>query len=152
MPRTGEAKPLIAITTGEPAGIGPDLALMLAARPAARRGARLVLVGDLGLLTPARGAPGAAAAPARGCRHRARRGHRRGCMCRWRAPSGRVGSTRAMQPPYGHPGRRRSRDAFSGEFAAMVTAPVHKGVINEAGYPFTGHTDTWRKRPTLRAW
>ena len=28
-----------------------------------------------------------------------------------------------------------------GEFAAMVTAPVHKGVINEAGIAFTGHTE-----------
>lgn len=28
-----------------------------------------------------------------------------------------------------------------GIFAAMVTAPVHKGVINNAGYPFTGHTE-----------
>ena len=29
----------------------------------------------------------------------------------------------------------------SGEFAAMVTAPVHKGIINDAGIPFTGHTE-----------
>jgi len=29
----------------------------------------------------------------------------------------------------------------SGAFAAMVTAPVHKGVINEAGHAFTGHTE-----------
>ncbi|MBP7918278.1 MAG: 4-hydroxythreonine-4-phosphate dehydrogenase PdxA, partial [Rhodocyclaceae bacterium] len=29
----------------------------------------------------------------------------------------------------------------SGEFAAMVTAPLHKGVINEAGRAFTGHTE-----------
>lgn len=29
----------------------------------------------------------------------------------------------------------------SGEFAAMVTAPVHKGVINQAGIPFSGHTE-----------
>jgi 4-hydroxythreonine-4-phosphate dehydrogenase len=29
----------------------------------------------------------------------------------------------------------------SGEFAAMVTAPVHKGVINQAGIAFTGHTE-----------
>ena len=29
----------------------------------------------------------------------------------------------------------------SGEFAALVTAPVHKGVINDAGVPFTGHTE-----------
>jgi 4-hydroxythreonine-4-phosphate dehydrogenase len=31
--------------------------------------------------------------------------------------------------------------ALSGEFAAMVTAPVHKGVINDARIPFTGHTE-----------
>ena len=30
---------------------------------------------------------------------------------------------------------------LSGEFGAMVTAPVHKGVINDAGVPFTGHTE-----------
>jgi len=28
-----------------------------------------------------------------------------------------------------------------GEFDAMVTAPVHKGVINDAGIAFTGHTE-----------
>ncbi len=27
------------------------------------------------------------------------------------------------------------------EFAALVTGPVHKGIINEAGIPFTGHTE-----------
>jgi 4-hydroxythreonine-4-phosphate dehydrogenase len=30
---------------------------------------------------------------------------------------------------------------LGGEFGAMVTAPVHKGVINDAGVPFTGHTE-----------
>lgn len=30
---------------------------------------------------------------------------------------------------------------LSGEFAAMITAPVHKGVINDAGIPFQGHTE-----------
>lgn len=29
----------------------------------------------------------------------------------------------------------------NGAFSAMVTAPVHKGIINEAGIPFTGHTE-----------
>jgi 4-hydroxythreonine-4-phosphate dehydrogenase len=28
-----------------------------------------------------------------------------------------------------------------GDYAGMVTAPVHKGVINDAGMPFTGHTE-----------
>lgn len=30
---------------------------------------------------------------------------------------------------------------LDGRFAAMVTAPVHKGVINDAGIAFTGHTE-----------
>jgi 4-hydroxythreonine-4-phosphate dehydrogenase len=30
---------------------------------------------------------------------------------------------------------------LSGQFAAMVTAPVHKGIINEANIAFTGHTE-----------
>lgn len=28
-----------------------------------------------------------------------------------------------------------------GEFDALVTAPVHKGIINDAGFPFSGHTE-----------
>jgi 4-hydroxythreonine-4-phosphate dehydrogenase len=30
---------------------------------------------------------------------------------------------------------------LAGEFAGMVTAPLHKGIINDAGIPFTGHTE-----------
>jgi 4-hydroxythreonine-4-phosphate dehydrogenase len=35
---------------------------------------------------------------------------------------------------------------MSGEFDAMVTAPVHKGVINDAGIAFTGHTEYLAER------
>lgn len=37
--------------------------------------------------------------------------------------------------------QRAAMGCLSGEFAAMVTAPLHKGVINDAGIPFTGHTE-----------
>ena len=37
--------------------------------------------------------------------------------------------------------RRAVTGCLSGEFAGMVTAPLHKGVINDAGVPFTGHTE-----------
>jgi 4-hydroxythreonine-4-phosphate dehydrogenase len=30
---------------------------------------------------------------------------------------------------------------MNGDFNAMVTAPVHKGIINDAGIPFSGHTE-----------
>ncbi len=36
--------------------------------------------------------------------------------------------------------------AQSGEFDAIVTAPVQKSVINEAGIPFTGHTEYLAER------
>jgi len=36
---------------------------------------------------------------------------------------------------------RAIKGTVSGEFAAIVTAPVHKGVINDGGVPFTGHTE-----------
>jgi 4-hydroxythreonine-4-phosphate dehydrogenase len=35
---------------------------------------------------------------------------------------------------------------LSGRFAAMVTAPVHKGIINDAGIAFTGHTEFLAER------
>ncbi|MDB5805195.1 MAG: 4-hydroxythreonine-4-phosphate dehydrogenase [Betaproteobacteria bacterium] len=148
------ALPLIALTTGEPAGIGPDLALMLAARPAARRGARLVLVGDaqmlarratrLGLKVTLRSCAGLAACAAPG-------------------PGVAVLHVPLAHPA--HPGHLDARNAayvlgtldaalagcVSGVFAAMVTAPVHKGVINEAGIAFTGHTEYLaEKTHTLR--
>ncbi|MFT6985612.1 MAG: 4-hydroxythreonine-4-phosphate dehydrogenase [Psychromonas sp.] len=34
-----------------------------------------------------------------------------------------------------------SQGCLSGEFSAVVTAPVHKGVINDAGVAFSGHTE-----------
>lgn len=37
--------------------------------------------------------------------------------------------------------RRAASGAATGEFAAVVTAPVHKAVINEGGIAFTGHTE-----------
>ncbi|MCW2476054.1 4-hydroxythreonine-4-phosphate dehydrogenase PdxA [Candidatus Symbiopectobacterium sp. NZEC151] len=35
---------------------------------------------------------------------------------------------------------------LSGEFAALVTGPVHKGIINDAGVPFSGHTEFFADR------
>ncbi|MDH5369901.1 MAG: 4-hydroxythreonine-4-phosphate dehydrogenase PdxA [Gammaproteobacteria bacterium] len=33
------------------------------------------------------------------------------------------------------------KGCLSGEFSALITGPMHKGIINEAGIPFTGHTE-----------
>ncbi len=37
--------------------------------------------------------------------------------------------------------KRAVTGCLSGEFAALVTGPMHKGIINQAGIPFTGHTE-----------
>ena len=38
---------------------------------------------------------------------------------------------------------------LQGEFSAIVTGPVHKGIINEAGIPFTGHTEFLAERSPI---
>ncbi len=42
--------------------------------------------------------------------------------------------------------QRAITGCLSGEFAGMVTGPVHKGVINDAGIAFTGHTEFLAER------
>ena len=136
------ARPVIAITTGEPAGIGPDIALMLAARRSVWRGTQLVLIGDAALLE--------ARARRLGLDARAvLRGVEIG-QIGLRAPV-RAGRLDARNAPY----VLATLDAAltgcgSGEFAAMVTAPVHKSIINDAGIAFTGHTEYLMERTGAR--
>jgi len=118
--------PLIAVTSGEPAGIGPDICLALSA---ARLPARLVVLGDRGLLEARARSLGLSCAGV-DIRH-----------VPLRAPCV-AGKLDPANAPY----VLELLDValagcLSGEFAAMVTAPVHKGVINDAGIPFTGHTE-----------
>ncbi|MGH8250492.1 MAG: 4-hydroxythreonine-4-phosphate dehydrogenase PdxA [Steroidobacteraceae bacterium] len=130
------------MTTGEPAGIGPDLALAAAL---ADWPCELVFAGDPALFA-ARAAllghqlkvgdwrAGAAPAP-----------HRAGTM-----PVLAARLARPVEPGRPDPANARyvlaTLDAaiegcVAGRFAAMVTAPVQKSTINEAGIPFTGHTE-----------
>ncbi len=131
--------PTIALTAGEPAGIGPDLCVLLAQR---RVPARLVAIADRALLEdrarllglplvlrdfdPARPAPD------------------QGLEIVHQPLSARV------VPGVLDPANSRYvletltiavQGCQAGRFDAMVTAPVHKGVINDAGIPFTGHTE-----------
>ena len=136
------ARPVIAITTGEPSGIGPEIALMLAAQRGVWRGTELVLIGDAALLE------------ARARRlgldpQTVLRGIEIGQVA-LRAPV-RAGRPDARNAPY----VLATLDAAlagctSGEFAAMVTAPVHKGAINDAGIAFTGHTEYLMERTGAR--
>ena len=37
--------------------------------------------------------------------------------------------------------KRAVQGCMNGEFSALITCPMHKGIINEANIPFTGHTE-----------
>ncbi|MCK5918133.1 MAG: 4-hydroxythreonine-4-phosphate dehydrogenase PdxA [Cocleimonas sp.] len=41
---------------------------------------------------------------------------------------------------------RAAQGCLDGEFAALVTAPLHKGIINDAGVSFTGHTEFFAEK------
>jgi 4-hydroxythreonine-4-phosphate dehydrogenase len=134
--------PRIALTSGEPAGIGPDLCVQLAqqAMPA-----QIVVLGcpnllqaraqalklplqiqffnpalpavphDSGMLTVI---PMQAAAPVQtGCLNKA--------------------NSRYVLKMLD----KAVKGCLDGKFDALVTAPAHKGIINDAGFPFTGHTE-----------
>jgi 4-hydroxythreonine-4-phosphate dehydrogenase len=136
--------PTIAITSGEPSGIGPELVARLAMRHQERPfPARLVALGDLRLLEA--------------------RAQRIGLSPRYVsydplafAPLG--SPVEVWEQPLaapavpGHPDPTNALSVLTmleaacdgcatGAFAALVTAPVQKSVIQDAGIPFVGHTE-----------
>ncbi|MBL0282540.1 MAG: 4-hydroxythreonine-4-phosphate dehydrogenase PdxA [Zoogloea sp.] len=131
--------PILAITSGEPAGIGPDLC---AALPRREWPVRLVVLGDRAMIA----ARIHAVEPALDIVDYAPDAARR---------SGALEVLHVPMVTKAVPGRLDAANARyvldmldraiagckSGEFAGMVTAPVHKGIICDAGVPFSGHTE-----------
>ena len=137
-----ETRPRIAITPGEPAGIGPDLICALAQHAS---DAELVAVCDPQLLTqraqqlslPLTLLPfDAAAAPqaqAAGTLHV--------LPVKLAAPVS-AGTLNSANAPYVLETLREAAGLCrSGQAHAMVTGPVQKSVINDAGIGFSGHTE-----------
>jgi 4-hydroxythreonine-4-phosphate dehydrogenase len=132
----------IALTPGEPSGIGPDLAVLLAQQV---RNYELVAIADPGLLQ--------------------RRAELLGLPLNLVAvdlntppapsPAGTlvyqpITLNRVEQPGTPDPGNaayvlntldEAVRGCLEHDYEALVTGPIHKGVINDAGIPFTGHTE-----------
>jgi len=115
----------LVITTGEPTGIGPEVSAQAAqAFLQEQAGAHITLIGDSSLFSE-------------GLRH----------------PRLQIESVKLNKPALS--GQLDASNAAyvlatldsavagcqSGRFQAMVTAPVHKGVINQSGIAFTGHTE-----------
>lgn len=123
----------IVITSGEPAGIGPDLCVLIAASLRNDANTRYVLLADTNLL--------AARARLLGINWPidAVNVHLEHVPLGTSVKTGelnRANSTYVLRLI-----DRAIHGCVSGEFAAMVTAPVHKGVINDAGISFSGHTE-----------
>jgi len=135
-------RPTIAITTGEPAGIGPDICALLTQRAFE---ANLVFIGDQHLIE-----------------HRAKQRNLtlnispylseqptehlgNSSICILHTPVNQAviaGSLDVNNSPYVLQTLTKAVEGcVKQQFDAMVTAPVHKGIINDAGIGFTGHTE-----------
>jgi 4-hydroxythreonine-4-phosphate dehydrogenase len=132
-----------ALTPGEPAGIGPDLCLLLAREAQPQP---LVAIANAALLRQRAAQLGLqiqveevgpqswpdAPAPA-------------GSLYCWDTPLAAAVEAGQLNPANAayvlETLRRAGQGCIDGDFAGIITAPVHKGVINEAGVPFSGHTE-----------
>jgi len=130
---------VITVTSGEPAGIGPELCLRLATFPG---DVQLVVIGDRNLLAERARLLGLNVAVRAFCPKNPVDRSMLDILHIPLATPSKPGQLDAANGPYVLAVLDRAlAGCQSGEFAAMVTAPVHKGVINDAGFPFTGHTE-----------
>jgi 4-hydroxythreonine-4-phosphate dehydrogenase len=139
--RQNHDTPVIALTAGEPAGIGPDLCVLLAQQPQTEK---LVVIAD-GKLLDQRARQLGLAWRCLPFNERNQVAFAPGAMEVIDVPlaatvaAGRLDRANA---PYVLRTLEVAIDGcVSGRFNAMVTAPVHKGIINDAGIAFTGHTE-----------
>lgn len=135
------ALPSLVLTAGEPAGIGPDLCVQIAQQPLP---CNLAVIADGDLLAararqlrlPLQLIDVSAASPVQ---------HREGSLQVLHVPVAETVAAGTLNPANARyvltTLDRAVAVCQSGQFNGMVTAPVHKGVINDAGIAFTGHTE-----------
>ena len=145
MPRsTTHINPAIGVTTGDPAGIGPEVSLRAASDCTLRGDLRLVLFGDFEILRKQAGALDLPFDFAR-----IALSELSGSLPE-RAVVDVPARREAISPGKGSAegGAAAARNVIecaqacrSGRLAAMVTAPLNKTYLKQAGYPFPGHTE-----------
>lgn len=132
-----------ALTAGEPAGIGPDLSLLLTQQAQSHV---LICIANLNMLAERAKALNLSVelinvSPAQWPSEPAQAGQ----LYVWDTPLAAPvmpGQLDTRNGPYVLDTLTRAcQGCQSGDFAGMITAPVHKGVINDAGIAFSGHTE-----------
>ena len=144
---TTDTLPRLIVTAGEPAGIGPDLCAMLAQHD---HPARLAVIGDPDTLQSRAHQPGL---PLVLSIHSSddelpphRSGHLQVVPVDIATPVTPGQLDPANAPHVTTMLATAVDDTLSGHYDALITAPVHKGIINDAGIPFSGHTEFFAER------
>ncbi|KGC65589.1 4-hydroxythreonine-4-phosphate dehydrogenase PdxA [Burkholderia pseudomallei] len=144
----------IAITTGEPAGVGPELTARALADAATRwPDARFTVLGDASLIAARAAAVGldwtrmtAAGGGAHVADAHVANAHVANAHRALAAPA-EAGKLNPANGRYVLDLLDAAIDgALAGEYDAIVTAPLQKSTINDAGVPFTGHTEYLAER------
>jgi len=130
------------ITSGEPSGIGPDLVLSLAQSDWPME---LVIIADQQVLTERAQMLGLSIELVNYDAKQHPQPSRKGQITLLNMPTSAPVSAGQLNAQNGQyiidMLLRAIQGCMNKEFAAMVTGPIHKGVINEAGIPFSGHTE-----------
>jgi 4-hydroxythreonine-4-phosphate dehydrogenase len=136
------ALPAILVSSGEPAGIGPDIALALAAIEIP---ARVGVLGDRALLEARAGLLGLAVQLPRRASPADLEPHRRGVVQLLEIEAAVAAEPGRLDPRNSayvlELIRRGAQLCATGTADALVTAPVQKSVITQSGVPFRGHTE-----------
>ncbi|WP_236102132.1 4-hydroxythreonine-4-phosphate dehydrogenase PdxA [Methylotetracoccus oryzae] len=136
------ALPRILLTTGEPAGIGPDLLVAIAGEA---WDCELTVIGDPALIESRAAELGASLRVRRTAPAVTLGRHEAGCLSVWPTQRSVRAQCGRLEPDHSayvlETIDEGTRACLRGVFDALVTPPVHKGVINAAGFAFTGHTE-----------
>ncbi|AGB79723.1 4-hydroxythreonine-4-phosphate dehydrogenase [Enterobacteriaceae bacterium strain FGI 57] len=137
----------VVITPGEPAGIGPDLVIQLAQRDWP---VELVVCADGALLSERATLLGLPLSLLPYSPNESAQPQSAGTLTLLSVPLRAPVTPGELNVQNGHyvvdTLARACDGCLSGEFAALITGPVHKGIINDAGVPFTGHTEFFEER------
>ncbi len=139
------AKPIVAVTMGDPAGVGPEVVLKALSHPAIKRACRILILGDWEVLRRTQKKLGSKVEWAL---------HKPGSP--WpRANRTLVRPLSSLSPAECRPGRpsracgeavyhyvtEAARLALAGSVDAIATAPLNKKVLQMAGHHYPGHTE-----------